>query len=81
MFVETSEMIEWIENRFRNVAPYCRQTLFTDKQFMPFMYNLKDIWYGDVPADGIVITSNRIRYDISTSEISYDAQAFKYHSE
>lgn len=81
MFVETSEMIEWIENRFRNLAPYCRSCLFTDSQFIPFMNNLKDMWYGNVPADGIVITSNRIWYDISTNEVSYDAQAFKYPSE
>lgn len=81
MFLETSEMIAWIENRFRNVAPYCRSCLFTDSQFIPFMNNLKDMWYGDVPADGIVITSNRVWYDISTNEISYDAQAFKYPSE
>lgn len=74
------DIVFWLQGQFSNVAPYSTIEL-NDNNFLETLTNLKDKWYGKVPADGIVITNPSLDYNIDTGCIQYDAQAFKFPSE
>lgn len=77
--IRMPNMIAWLNQNFKEVAPY-EQIECTSDNFIQVMNNLKDKWYGVYPADGIVITKD-ILVNVITSQVKYDAKAFKFPAE
>lgn len=82
IFVNLQQMIYFLECNFTNVAPYKIVSLqsMSDGLFDKFVIQLKDKWYTQYPADGLVFTCNWY-YDVITQEIGYNAIAYKYPTE
>ncbi|MBQ2856649.1 MAG: hypothetical protein IJE78_05920 [Bacteroidaceae bacterium] len=81
--VPVSTIREDLENMFgaENVVPHSQYTdLVSNDQLMQMMYNARNAWYNKYPADGIVITKDRV-HCIQGGEVTYDACAFKFPAE
>lgn len=79
------KMHNWLLRNYNLVVPICGLTLREDI-FIEKMNNLQAEWYGEYPADGIVITHRALQFKQSTSdvdklEVVYNAQAFKFKAE
>lgn len=72
-------VVAWLNANFNKVAPYDRIYLDADK-LIDNMDVFRNQWYGQYPADGIVLTRN-VRFNISTGEVQYEAKAFKFPAE
>lgn len=74
-------MVAWLNHNFKKVAPYTHHPLTTEAEFISTLTQLKADWYGQYPADGIVITKHSVAKDTNTHYITYDSQAFKFKAE
>lgn len=72
-------IVAWLNKNFHNVAPYAMIQL-NATNLLDRMEALRNDWYGEYPADGIVITRN-VLFNISTGEVTYEAKAFKFPAE
>lgn len=75
------KVYNWLETNFTNVARHTKIAVSSEESFISSMHGLKDIWYDDVPADGIVITAPTTVFSPTDNSIMYVAQAFKFKSE
>ena len=84
-FSDYLTMHSWLINNFGddNVVPIEEITFNDDTQFMNDMIVSRDNWYNMYPADGIVITSNDIKFvsQDNGAYIDYNATAFKFPAE
>lgn len=76
------DIITYLESWFgsENVVPHSYIDVDDSESFDYYMEKYNRIWYGNYPADGIVINLH-IDYNISTKYISYGSIAYKYPSE
>lgn len=76
------DIITYLESWFgsENVVPHSYIDVDDSESFDYYMEKYNRIWYGNYPADGIVINLY-IDYNISTKYISYGSIAYKYPSE
>ena len=76
--------IEWLKSNFSHSVP-CKWVHLTSDNFMKTMDKLRDEWYNEYPADGIVITSDWCQKNADEEsekvEFKFDAVAFKYRAE
>ena len=84
-FTDYESMHGWLIDNFGedNVVPISGNTYESDAQFMQDMQESRNAWYNKYPADGIVITSNDIKFVPGTNGtvIEYEATAFKFPAE
>lgn len=65
-----------------HVVPYSESAMFDNSdRFLDWMDSYQDSWYGEYPADGLVITLNSVQVNSNTHEIKYTAMAFKFPAE
>lgn len=76
------DIITYLESWFgsENVVPHSYIDVDDSESFDYCMEKYNRIWYGNYPADGIVINLY-IDYNVSTKYISYGSIAYKYPSE
>lgn len=76
------DIITYLESWFgsENVVPHSCIDVDDSESFDYCMEEYNKVWYGNYPADGIVINLY-IDYNISTKYISYGSIAYKYPSE
>lgn len=76
------DIITYLESWFgsENVVPHSYIDVDDSESFDYYMEKYNRIWYGNYPADGIVINLY-IDYNVSTKYISYGSIAYKYPSE
>lgn len=80
--ISMDKIIGFLNMHFDNVAPYTTiEDIHDEDSLMENMKNLHNEWYGDYPADGIVLTSDVKFTDTDKGVIEYDAFAFKFPSE
>ena len=79
-----SEVWTWLDDNFSNVAPHGLIPLRSDV-FTTQMDDLRELWYGKYPADGIVISKDLLELEkIAMGEgyaVIYPALAFKFKAE
>lgn len=63
-----------------NVVPHVETASFNSDNFLVTMDKYRELWYKDLPADGLVLTAS-IEHNSTTHEIVYCAQAYKFPSE
>jgi DNA ligase (NAD+) len=84
-FSDYQSMHSWLITNYGedNVVPIGGITYTDDTQFMNDMKVCRDSWYNQYPADGIVITSNNIKFVSQNvgAYIDYDSTAFKFPAE
>lgn len=86
-FTDYYSMHEWLVDNFGcdNVVHIGKNIFEYETEFMDYMNYRRNIWYGEYPADGIVITSNDIEFDAHNVKtgayIKYNASAFKFKAE
>lgn len=76
------DIITYLESWFgsENVVPHSYIDVDDSESFDYCMEEYNKVWYGNYPADGIVINLY-IDYNVSTNYISYGSIAYKYPSE
>lgn len=76
------DIITYLESWFgsENVVPHSYIDVDDSESFDYYMEKYNRIWYGNYPADGVVINLY-IDYNVSTKYISYGSIAYKYPSE
>ena len=72
-------IVTWLHSNFNRVAPYTTIILKEDS-LVEEMQKLRDSWYDDCPADGIVLT-RAVGFNLKSGEIQYAAKAFKFPAE
>lgn len=72
-------IVTWLHSNFNRVAPYTT-IILNENSLTEEMNKLRDSWYGDYPADGIVLTK-AVGFNLRTGEIQYAAKAFKFPAE
>lgn len=72
-------IVTWLHSNFNRVAPYTT-IILNENSLTEEMKKLRDSWYGDYPADGIVLTK-AVGFNLRTGEIQYAAKAFKFPAE
>lgn len=72
-------IVTWLHSNFNRVAPYTT-IILNENSLTEEMKKLRDSWYGDYPADGIVLTK-AVGFNLRTGEVQYDAKAFKFPAE
>lgn len=70
----------FLAQEFEFVAPN-EEVYLSEDTYLDTMSWLRDKWYNDIPADGIVITNNIAKFDVVTHYVEYVAQAFKFQAE
>ena len=71
-------MIDWLSKNFHNVVKH--QLIMVDSSnFEREMEGLRQEWYGEYPADGIVLTESAAL--VVDNEVQYNAVAFKFKAE
>ena len=82
IFRSFRDNISYLESWFGsdNVVPHSQLDVDDSASFDYNMERYNRIWYGNYPADGIVINVH-VDYNISTHYVSYISVAFKYPSE
>jgi len=63
-----------------HVVPYVSEEILVEERFLQRMNECAEMYYGEYPADGLVITAEQIESKIS-NYITYDAKAFKFPAE
>lgn len=74
------KLIRFLSDNFKYVVPN-KSIQLTEDSLMDDMNILKDLWYNEWPADGIVLSTPYVCYDIITHEVQYDSVAFKFPAE
>lgn len=82
IFRSFRDNISYLESWFGsdNVVPHSQLDVDDSASFDYNMERYNRIWYGNYPADGIVINVH-VDYNVSTHYVSYISVAFKYPSE
>lgn len=84
-FNSYEDMLEFLYSNFDDyVVPYCSTTFQSYEDLNNATANLRDKWYGNYPADGLVICDDKlIRRVDSNNETVYEfnSQAFKFPAE
>lgn len=82
IFRSFRDNISYLESWFGsdNVVPHSQLDIDDSASFDYNMERYNRIWYGNYPADGIVINVH-VDYNVSTHYVSYISVAFKYPSE
>ena len=62
-----------------NVVPHIKDVVLSEQTFDSQMEMLRNTWYGQYPADGLVITNNVLK--IHGDAVEYDAKAYKFSAE
>lgn len=76
-----SGVVRFLNHMFNQcVAPF-EVIEYDEATFVDIMNGLRDKWYGVFPADGIVLTNEKLDKDATTGYVQYDAQSFKFDSE
>ena len=78
----THSMRERLTKMFdiEHVVPYVSEEILVEERFLQRMNECAEMYYGEYPADGLVITAEQIESKIS-NYITYDAKAFKFPAE
>lgn len=84
-FSDYYSMHDWLVDNFGkdNVVHIGKDIFEDDKSFIKEMEFRRNIWYDEFPADGIVITSNDIKFESAAqgTAVEYEATAFKFPAE
>lgn len=72
-------IVTWLHSNFNRVAPYTT-IILKENSLIEEMKKLRDSWYDDYPADGIVLT-RAVEFNLKSGEIQYSAKAFKFPAE
>lgn len=72
-------MVEWLSYNFEKTACVSHITC-NALTFDETMKKLADLWYGEYPADGIVLTCNNMKFEEDYS-YSYTDMAYKFQAE
>ena len=84
-FSDYISMNNWLASNFSNVVKVFSNTYTAADDFINDMNFLRESWYNEYPADGIVITSDTIEFDSHNVKcgayIKYNAAAFKFKAE
>lgn len=75
-------MSAWLSTQFgeENCAPYTLITYTSEDEFQYAMQELRDEWYSQYPADGIVLTDNTLSVQ-DNGYIEFKSVAFKFPAE
>lgn len=74
-----SAMMDWLNANFNNVVVYCPQPL-SESTIDADMDHLRSQWYGNFPADGIVLTRETLKY-MEDDAYEFDSVAYKFQAE
>ena len=82
-FTDYISMHAWLKNNFSSIVDIKTDTYTQEVCFMNDMESLRESWYGEYPADGVVLTLNDIKFNTTSNGtyIEYTACAFKFKAE